>query len=172
MRTATDLALYPFPALQAKAGGGCRVNVGSYMGRQQRMSPRPGPSRLPAPRWGLWSWSRITYLESANSRILQREPDPAQGQKWCHGGCPKGGSDSTQQWPCRSLSLQPQLIPSTPSPHSWDLPTPSLSLAPNKGTPSATPGPVSGCSPLYLPTSRLPTMRPDRTLMTADTFPV
>lgn len=60
--------------------------------------------------------------------MLQRQPDPAQGQKGCFGGSPNRGSNSTHRRPCRSLSLQPQLIPSTPSPQPWDLPTPTLSL--------------------------------------------
>lgn len=137
------------------------------------MSPCSCPSRLPAPCWGFWSWSRRAYLERANSRILQREPDPAQGQKWCCGGCPNRGSNSIHRWPCRSLSLQPQLVPSTPNPHPWAFPPPLLCpMAHKTETPPATPCPVSSCSSLYLVTFRFPTMRPDLTLMTADTFPV
>lgn len=45
VRAAMGLAPHPFPALQAEAGGGYRVNGGYHAGRQQGMTPCPGPQQ-------------------------------------------------------------------------------------------------------------------------------
>lgn len=76
-----------------------------------------------------------------------RHPSASERASSCAGtrraakGAPKEGAAPTLQWPCASRSLQPQVIPSTPGPRPWDLPTSPVPVAQKRSSPQPPPTP-------------------------------
>lgn len=115
---------------------------------------------------GWLTWKVPTAESFRESLILHRDRSGAVEAVPMEGAIPpsNGHADPT---PSSPTSFPPHQghIPGT-------FPPPLCPGHPNQKQPLPPLSQGSGCSPLYLPTSRLPTMRPDLTLMTADTFPV
>lgn len=82
---------------------------------------------------GELTWKVPTFECFRESFILRRDSRGA-----VKAG-PKEGAVPTLRWPCGSCSLQPRVIPSTPGPHPWNLPTSPIPGAQKRSSPQPPP---------------------------------